>query len=130
MNVKCPESSMRIGGSGKKDGWPVTTFIVPGGNGWDVGWLVPPKSETFLAEGAPPTPLNQLLSLRVGNVLRLWFGVELTNPTLHFGGPLSGTGGWAMGGGPNSMYVEYAYIGPPLPPRDWAEVFVERAEGG
>jgi len=104
------------------------TFIPAHGDGFDVGWLVPPKSETFLPEGPAPTPLSRLLNLRVGNVLRLWFGVELTNPTLHASGPLSGHGGWAMGGGPGSMYVEYAYLGPPLPLKDWAEVLVEGVE--
>jgi hypothetical protein len=106
------------------------TFIPAHGDGFDVGWLVPPKGETFLAQGPAPTPLSRLLSLRVGNVLRLWFGVDLTNPTLHASGPLSGHGGWAMGGGPGSMSVEYAYLGPPLPPIDWAEVLVEGAERG
>ena len=34
--------------------------------------LVPPKGETFMAGPA----LSQLLSLRQGSTLRLWFGVE------------------------------------------------------
>jgi hypothetical protein len=96
------------------------TFIVPGGDGYDVGWLVPPKGETFMA-GPAPSPLSQLLSLRQGGTLFLWFGVDLQNAMLHHAGGLSG-GGWAMGGGPNTLYYQYAYIGPPLPIADWEDM--------
>jgi hypothetical protein len=97
------------------------TFIVPGGDGYDVGWLVPPKGETFMAAPGPgPSPLSRLLSLRQGGTLWLWFGVDLQNPTLHFSGPLSG-GGYAMGGGPNTLYYQYAYSGPALT-ANWADI--------
>jgi hypothetical protein len=102
------------------------TFIVPGGDGYDAGWLVPPKGETYLP-GPAPSPLGHLLGLRVDNVLRLWFGVDLRNPTLHFSGPLSGSGGWAMGGGPNTLYYQYAYVGSALP-TDWDAILVEQAQ--
>ncbi len=74
------------------------TFIPAHGDGFDVGWLVPPKSGSTCRRD-PRRRRSALLNLRVGNALRFWFGVELTNPTLHVSGPLWGHGGWAMGGG-------------------------------
>jgi len=95
------------------------TFIPAGGDGYDVGWLVPPKGETFMAGPA----LSQLLSLRQGSTLRLWFGVDLQHPMLHSSGGLSGSG-YAMGGGPNTLYYQYAYVGPPLNVADLDAILV------
>lgn len=94
------------------------TFIPPGGNGYDVGWLVPPKGETFTSTAGPgqTSPLANLLSLKRNGVLRLWFGLDFTN--------VVGPAPWAMSGGPNTLYYQYAYIGPPLRVTDFDDIVV------
>ena len=88
------------------------TFIVPDASGWEVGWLAPPRSDTYPSTaGDPntPSPLSQLLAMRQGSVLRLWFAMRFTNVHVAYGGPVSGSRGWAIGDGPTTLYYTYAY---------------------
>lgn len=57
------------------------TSIPPGGRGFDVGWICPARSGIFTnvpdkQDERNLSPLDRLLSLQVGNVLKLWFAMD------------------------------------------------------
>ena len=95
------------------------TFVVPGTNGgWDAAWLAPAKSGTFSSvpdkiDDSGSSPLSRLLAMDQNGVLRLWFAMDFRNPQVNEAG-LSGSHGWTIDGGPDTLYYTYAYSSPRL----------------
>ena len=90
------------------------TLVPPGNVGFDVAWLVEPNDDTvssYTPVPNQPSELSFLLSTKVGDVLKLWFGLNVFNPEVNrqpWYGP-----GW-FNGGAQSIDVVYAYSGTPL----------------
>jgi hypothetical protein len=89
------------------------TFVVPGSGGWDVGWLVAPRTGTFSSvpdkiDDSGSSPLSRLLAMERNGVLVLWFAMDFRNIQLNEAG-LSGSHGWVMNGGADTLYYTYAY---------------------
>jgi hypothetical protein len=94
------------------------TLVPPGNAGFDVAWLVEPNEDTkssYTPFPDQPSELSILLSTQVGDVLKLWFGLNVFNPEVN-AQPWYGPG--SFNGGAQSIYVVYAYSGSPLPEPD------------
>lgn len=94
------------------------TLVPPGDVGFDVAWLVDPNDQTFTDYSVVPgqlTALEDLLSTKVGDALRLWLSLGFFNPKIN--GNMWNGPGW-FNGGTQSINVVYAYSGVPLPVPD------------
>jgi hypothetical protein len=95
------------------------TTVPPGGEGFSAAWLAEPYEKTFPSKRSKvgvPSPLEQLLSVRDGNVLRLWVALAFRDAELD-DQPWEGPG--AFSGGPQAISVNYAYLGPALAQGDF-----------
>ena len=94
------------------------TSIPANGSGFAAAWLDEPHEKAFARvspiKGAP-SPLGQLLSVLDGEVLRLWIALDFQGAKLD---GIDWAGPGAFWGGPQSISVVYAYLGPPLPVAD------------
>lgn len=90
------------------------TFVAPGGDGFDVGWLTWPLSQTFSAipdktDASMTSPLQRLLAMESGGVLKLWFSMDFQDVGYWLDDGVVRTGGWTINGGPKTIYYAYAY---------------------
>ena len=88
------------------------TLVPPGNAGFDVAWLVEPNEQTesaYTPFPGQPSELSYLLGTQVGDVSKLWLGLNVFNPEVN-GRPWYGPG-W-FNGGVQSIYVVYTYAGP------------------
>jgi hypothetical protein len=90
------------------------TFIPPGGNGFDVGWLTWPLSQTYSpvpdkTDASMTSPLQRLLAMTSGDVLMLWFAMDFQNIVYRLDGGNDITSGYIINGGPQTLYYAYAY---------------------
>jgi hypothetical protein len=90
------------------------TFIVPGGNGFDVGWLSWPQSTTYSSvpdktDASMTSPLQRLLAMTSGGALMLWFAMDFQNIRYRLDAGLDITTGYILNGGPTTLYYAYAY---------------------
>jgi hypothetical protein len=93
------------------------TFISPGADGFDVGWLAPAASATFSSEvdktdASMTSPLQRLLAMADGGVLKLWFAMDFQNLRYKLDNGNDLTHGYTLDGGPETLYYAYAYASP------------------
>ena len=92
------------------------TFVPPGESGWDVGWLAEPRTGTYSSvpdkiDDSGSSPLSRLLAMEHNGALILWFAMDFRNPQVNETG-LTGSHGWTIDGGPDTLYYTYAYGSP------------------
>jgi hypothetical protein len=93
------------------------TFISPGADGFDVGWIAPQASATFSSEpdktdASMTSPLQRLLAMKSGGVLKLWFAMDFQHARYKLDNGNDHTGGYTIDGGPKTIYYTYAYGSP------------------
>jgi hypothetical protein len=106
-----PDAPVFLEGAGH---FTFNTFIGPGGDSFDVGWLAPAVSGTFSStpdktDASMTSPLQRLLAMTSGGVLKLWFAMDFEHVRYRLDNGNDRTTGYVLDGGPTTIYYAYAY---------------------
>jgi hypothetical protein len=109
-----PDAPVFLEGAGH---FTFNTFIGPGGDSFDVGWLAPPVSGTFSStpdktDASMTSPLQRLLAMTRGGVLKLWFAMDFEHVRYRLDNGNDRTTGYLIDGGPKTIFYAYAYASP------------------